>query len=683
MSKSVNFKKFLDEKNEKDGKVMIKVIKDGHHSGLVPLNPKEKLSKIRQVLEKNTVILMKDIQLFAVKSNKIAKEDEKDLSLNDIIETIGNDKILYLVKNTTPNVRFLIDCCKLEYGRTITPSEIEIASEKAFDIEAKGCKLEEFGAEGCGKGKYEFNSNESEIIKTLFSLSSDINIQNFANFGLSFGKTKSTNSKSEISSTCNYTYYNKVSLKLFDEVLEQINYDYLKPTDKFLKKIEAAIGSENPKKKFREIAKEFGRFISNEVLLGGKIYFEGEESLQETTEENENEYGASANAPAANFEAKYNVINSSGKIKRAKYELFRLIGRNQPKSLEDFDEKAWIESLNDFVNWDCTEYKKPVSIFRPLPYELRERIFKSIGKRILYYDPGEDYNYEPNGNKKFELKNIPSYIADIIQQKDAECNIFATVIDTDDSKNDFFNCQILWIPNRKPKLVIHCIQNSKKPKYNLKIGLMVVGYDINFNFINSDSDINFEVIENKIEATSLMYRKQPFKDPFTDDYICLGIPVLKEPNSSLDSLVIGHHFFNCQESNRIGIYTFSYCLKKNHCVELPGFIFYTLVISNYPESNEYKISPFKYRSFDINKLFKYKPHSSKSVIPKFISLHSTENNCAPIFLKQKQDEIKIKHVKDIKSKENCNGDKCICRETLKVKDLKLHSLITPKVFISI
>jgi hypothetical protein len=253
---------------------------------------------------------------------------KKNWNLKDIIETIGNDKILYLVKKSTPNVRFLIDCYKLEYGRTITPSGIEIAGKKAFDIKEKGFKLKEFG-EGCGKGKYEFNSNESEIIRKLLSLSSDIDVHNFANFGLSFGKTKSTNSKSEISSTLDYFYYNIVSLKLFDEVFEQINYDYLKSTDKFLKKIEAAIESRDPRKNFREITKEFGRFISNEVLLGGKIYFEVEESLQETTEENENKVDTRTNV----------LVSNNGKIKRAKHELFKLIGRKHPNSLKDFDEK--------------------------------------------------------------------------------------------------------------------------------------------------------------------------------------------------------------------------------------------------------------------------------------------------------------------------------------------------------
>ncbi|RGB37272.1 hypothetical protein C1646_666332 [Rhizophagus diaphanus] len=680
MSK-MKFKKIIEEKIEKDGKVILKVQKDGFHSGLVRLNPNEKLSNIRQELEKNSVISMKDIHLFAAKSNVIAREEEKDWKLDDIMETSDNDKILSLVKNSTPNVRFLIDHCKLEYGRTITPSGIEVASEKSFNMKEEGCKLEEFGAEGCGKGKYEYNSNESEMIKTLLSLSSDIDVQNFANFGLSFGKTKSTNSKSEISSTCNFTFYNKVSLKLFEEDLEKINYQHLKPTEKFRNKIEMAIKSANPRKEFKEITKEFGRFISNEVLLGGKIYFEGEESLQETSKENDKEYGMNLSSPASKIEAKKNAVNLIGKVKRSKNELFKLIGSKQPNSLEEFDEKAWIESLNDFVNWGCTEYKKPVSIFRPLPYDLRKRIFESIGKRILYNDPGEDYIYMPNEKKSFELKNIPPNIADIIQKKDAECNIFATVIDTDESKNDFFNCQILWIPNKKPRLIIHCIQNSKdsffkKPKYNLKIGLMVVGYDINFDFINSaDSDIHFKVIENKIKATKSMYCKELFDDSFTEEHICLGIPVLRELKPSFDSLVIGHHFFNYQESNRIGTYTFSYCLKKNHYVELPEFTFHTLIISNYPDCNEYKIIPFNCKNSILDKLlpFNFK-NSSQPVIPKYISLHSSEDNCAPIFLKQKQNAIKIKYMK----REVCENTTCICKKTLKDDDLKLHSLITPK-----
>lgn len=59
---SLNIKKILDEKEKSDGKVKIKVLKDGFYSGLVRLNPNKKLSKIRQVLEKNMVILNNYLQ---------------------------------------------------------------------------------------------------------------------------------------------------------------------------------------------------------------------------------------------------------------------------------------------------------------------------------------------------------------------------------------------------------------------------------------------------------------------------------------------------------------------------------------------------------------------------------------------------------------------------------------------
>jgi hypothetical protein len=51
-------------------------------------------------------------------------------------------------------------------------------------------------------------------------------------------------------------------------------------------------------------------------------------------------------------------------------------------------------------------------------------------------------------------ENIPRNIFD----KDADYNIFTSVIDTDaNSKNVFFNCQILKTPNTIPSLIIHGI----------------------------------------------------------------------------------------------------------------------------------------------------------------------------------------------------------------------------------
>ncbi|RGB37268.1 hypothetical protein C1646_813466 [Rhizophagus diaphanus] len=630
--------------------------KYGTDSGVVLLKLNDNLSNIRQELEKDTLISMNDTLLFAENNNGIAREKEKEWILETIIVTSENDKILYLVKNPSHDydLNILKVDLQLEYGRKIiSDGKIKIAQKNAFILyvtDFEVCK-----EKGIGTERKEFNSSEYNKSITELTLNGGINAQGYAKFGLSYGKSKNVTSGVEKITICHYTYVDKISLKFKSD--EKLCFE---PTEEFKDEIENAIRIDKHRKrldKFKDITEKFGQFISNEVLIGGRAYFLGEENLGKFSEEKNKTVSTTVEAMSSNAE----MTHTSGKLTEnanySKKECFELIG-GKSDNLNNFNESNWIQSLDNFKNWNCTEYKKPVSIFRPLSYELREKIFKSIGKRILYNDPGEDYFCKPNERNVFVLKNIPTYIADIIKNKDAECNIFATVIDTDDSKNDFFNCQILWTPNKNPKLIIQCIQNSffKKSKYNLKIGLMVVGYDINFDFINSDSNIHFEVIENKIEASKSMYCKKLFDDSFTKEYkeyeehICLGIPVLSELKPSHKFLVIGHHFSNYQENNRIGTYTFSYCLKKNHYVELPEFTFHTLIISNYHNFDEYE-------------------YPSNQAIPKYTSLHSSEDNWAPIFLKQKQDKVKIKYM-------NCkeNTCTCICKKTLK-DDHKLHSLI--------
>ncbi|EXX58825.1 hypothetical protein GLOIN_2v936225 [Rhizophagus irregularis DAOM 181602=DAOM 197198] len=637
--------------------VEIKVRKGGLDSGLVRLKLDENLSSIRQELEK--VTLMNDTLLFSDGTSRIQERDERKFLLSQIIKTIEDDKILYLVKNPSLDydLKILKDKFQLEYGRKInSDGEIDIAKGKAFILDVRDFKVRK--GEGMGIEKSEVTQSEYNKQITESTINDDIN----AKFGLSYGKSKNTMTGSEKKLILRSMYINKISLK--------IERNYFKPTEEFIDEVENAIkikDHEEKLKKFKDIAEKFGQFISSEVLIGGKAYFLEEEKSVKFSEE-KNKIGSTT------------VEDMSSKNK-----LIKLIG-GERDNLDNFNERAWVKSLDDFVNWGCIEYKNLVSIFQLLPYELYKRIFrknnseglKGLAKRILYSDQIA-YIYSPNSlnkRKTFELTNIPTYML----ENDAECNIFATVIDTDDSKNDFFSCQILLLPNRRPQLMIHCIQKyTRNTKYNLKVGLVVVGYDINFNFINSDSVIRFEVIENKIEASKSMYYKKLFYDSFIEEPICLGIPVLREPNPSL---VIGHHFFNYQGSNGIGIgsYIFSYSLEKNHYVELPEFTFSTLIISNYPDCNEYKIIPFNCKNSILDKLFPFNfknscllpnyinPHSSQSVIPKYISLHSSEDNCAPIFLKQKKNEIKIKYIRT----EVCEDNHCICKKTIEVNDLKLH-----------
>jgi hypothetical protein len=655
--------------------VEVKVQKHGLDlPGVVHLEFNELLPNIRQVLENDTYISMNDTLLFTKKGSVIAREKEELYRLNGIIEESDDGKLIRLVKNTSLDydLKILKKNLQLEHGRKINPGgEIVIAEEKAFILDVKEFKVTEYKGKGCKKDTKEISSSEYNKSITGLVLNSDIN--DFVKTGSSYENSKNTMSGSGMKSICHLNCFDKISLKFKSG--EKI---YFEPTKEFINEIKKAIDIKDHTKKlqkFKHITEKFGQFISNEVLLGGRIYRVAVEKSGEFFKEKTHKISTNTNVLSSNIGITHTSGKSMGNANYSKNDYFKLIGGKQPDGFDNFDEKNWSESLNDFENWDCTEYKNPVSIFQLLPYERRKEIFKSIGKRILYNNPGEEYIYKPNEERDFELKNIPSRIAEIIQEEDAECNIFATVIDIDDSKNEFFNCQILWVPKMKPKLIIHCIQkNPKKIEYKLKVGLMIVGYDIKFDFINSDFDVQFKVIEKQIKASSLMEYNKLSDDSYTEKSICLGIPVLRELKPYI---VIGHHFHNYRERNRIeiGTCTFSYCLKKNQHVKLPEFTFYTLIISNYPDSYKYGISSFNCK----NSYFKYfknnKPNSPKPVIPKYISLHSKKDNCAPIFLKQKQNEIKIKYIKG----EDCK-DTCICDKTLKDDDLKLH-LIAPEVFV--
>ncbi|RGB32010.1 hypothetical protein C1646_707724 [Rhizophagus diaphanus] len=342
-----------------------------------------------------------------------------------------------------------------------------------------------------------------------------------------------------------------------------------------------------------------------------------------------------------------NFNDSRRKSKFYNFIQMRLLGGKHPVD-EEFNEKIWIESLEYFQNWERIELQDPVSIFQLLPDDLRKQTFESIGKKILY-SVIKDYQYYLNESGKpgiVELSSlgVPKDISDILLNEEAECNIFATVVDTEESKNGFFTCQILLPQNGKPSLIIHCIQGDiKKREYKLKIGIMIVGYDTNFDFTRPDFNVQLKVLNHKIDASSNQIFNMDLLD-FGPSYI--GIPVLSKSDSKNNSLVIGHHFYE-QEENKIGACTFSYCLKNRHYVNLPEFTIYILIVPH-DKNHKYGTLPLKRNIW--NKSTKpFQPFQ-----PKYISLYSKEGR-GPIFPKQKNGQIKIKYLKC------CNKDCSICK----------------------
>ncbi|CAB4494229.1 unnamed protein product [Rhizophagus irregularis] len=566
---------------------------DNQRPVLVSLNLEDKLSKIRERLMQK--VKMNDILSFA---KKISYDKNNESLFARIVRGDEAEILLReIVERKNENLIFLYLSSpdynflknKLKLEYGRTTSLGEI-NKSAFTI--NNFKMTEI-VNGHKKSTIAINSEEDQIMKKGVNTTKIVG-----------------NSKINV----HVIEYNKAIFK----------FEELKPTIEFIEVVNDAIKSEDLRK-FKKITEEFGQFIPKEVILGGKAYF------KELSYENA-------------------ISKSTSKNHSSNYECFKLLG-GRSLSFKEFNETYWAKSLNDFRNWDCIKIKNSISVFSPLHEDLRKKISLLIGRRILYIST-EDYDYK-NLEEIYELKNIPKVILKTLQNEDADCSIFATVID--DRKNVTFNCQIYWPPKKDPKLIIHCIQKKfRKYECKLKIMLMIIGYDINFNFNYPDFNFQLEVQRIDFNSSKTKFNKISLGLEGDSSY-CFGIPILRKLNTSNNSLVIKHNFFS-DGNGKIGTCIFSYCLEKKHYVNLPDFTFHMLIISNY-NSNYTGTLPLKHNE-SIRNLFKILfKRKYESLNPKYVSLYSTgENNCGPIFLKQKTNKIKVKYLKN-----SCDEINCICK----------------------
>ncbi|PKY44348.1 hypothetical protein RhiirA4_443067 [Rhizophagus irregularis] len=327
----------------------------------------------------------------------------------------------------------------------------------------------------------------------LFVNVDGINVHNFVEFGLSIESSQNKNFTEEINSTYQYTEIAKVSLK-FDK-------ENLVLTDDFKNNVTNAIHSKDHRS-FSKITEEYGQFIPTEIIFGGRVYFKD----IKVSSENSSDKAKGGSFGFPKLQIGVNSSNSKRESNFCNSDCIRLLGGKHPDD-ENFDEKCWIESLKDYQNWDCIEFKNPINIFQLLSDDLYKKTFIFLGKKILYTDT-KDYSYVLHGAGMYQIfelndDNIPSHISKIIQNKDADCDIFASVINTKNSKDIFFNCQIFHANNNelneKPSIIIHSIQKESKEfqkcEYKLKIKIMIIGYDINFS-----SNISVELIKKEYNS---------------------------------------------------------------------------------------------------------------------------------------------------------------------------------------
>ncbi|CAB5199811.1 unnamed protein product [Rhizophagus irregularis] len=637
----------------KEINVFIKIIDNSPLQGYIikKLNPDNRLSEIRKELESSNVI--DDMLLFSKKANdefgELEREDEEKFPLNEIITVENGLDTLYLKRIYW---EFLNRQHKLDYGRILSFDGIKIAKKQAYKISK--CELKEINS--YKKGHLEFESKEDWMKKTnLFFDVDGINIANFVKLGLSIESLRDKSYNKEVTSTYKYTEIGKVSLKF--------NRADLKLTEEFENDVIDAIKSKNPGERFKKITEDYGQLIPTEVILGGRVYIN--DVIKSTISSTDISNNATGNIDFgfSNANVGFNFNNSETTSKFYNFNNIKLLGGSHSES-ENFDIEYWIKSLKDCQYWECIEFRNPISTFQLLSNDLRKQTFKSIGKRILHTIT-KDCVYHLNEygrHNVFELKNISQDISEIIYDEEADCDVFASVYEANEkSKNIFFSCQILREPGAKPSIIIHGIQNKfKQCKYKLKIKIMVIGYDTDFNSLLPDTSV--ELIKNiydpenpcefysiplKQKLDSMLERRIPF----------FGIPVLE---NLIKFLIIGHNFRKVEdEHDKIDI--FSYCLEKKCYVNLPKVTFCTLIISNYPDSNFYASLPFNYKllrnpSIELNTI-------NNSMNPKCISLYLSKNiDYRPIFLNQKFSQIEIEYVHC-----NCKKTCFVCKnKTVKI-----------------
>ncbi len=129
----------------------------------------------------------------------------------------------------------------------------------------KTCKIDEIDASGYNKGKIEYKSNVDWMMKKNLFFDSDFYVKKLIKLGISVNISNNINLNYNTDSYYHYTELGKVLMKIGD----------LKLTEEFLKVVDEALKSSNPKKKLKRITEEFGQFIPSEFILGERAYFEG------------------------------------------------------------------------------------------------------------------------------------------------------------------------------------------------------------------------------------------------------------------------------------------------------------------------------------------------------------------------------------------------------------------------
>ncbi|CAG8807230.1 43555_t:CDS:2, partial [Gigaspora margarita] len=449
------------------------------------------LGEVRRHLSANGDVLMgkQDSQFCSKSKDKIQLYCEDDFKLEDILIPEEDFYSVYIEKNLTkPNFVEISRRLNLNKGRRKESSDgsIVAASKSAFSI----------------KSPHLMNVTVNNNLKRIHEKTNE----DFKKFWeRSFDHQVIVPSLQSSVDLKNYDiiYYEKGSIRLSSKDLEV--------TDEYIRAITDALdeGQNDACKReaLNKVGKEYGFFWAQEIKLGGK----------------------SQNASSTSIN-NYDAIG--GDITKCN------------------NEDEWLESLSSYENWVIIEYDDKLSLYELLTEELKSRIKKAFGMKILHSDilnikMSESIYPVPKPPNIVTFKNHKIFVSMINNTSDANNknlsnNVFAIRVDYQNPESPYFIIHRLGM----------VIKNS--PPINISAPWIIIGYDDKFPIEQFSKTSCIEHIEH-IWTKDSTDTEIKLPKPIYQDYCWISTCVLDcEENPGyefgMSNIVISHHF--CQSDNK-------------------------------------------------------------------------------------------------------------------------------------
>ncbi|CAG8774179.1 12249_t:CDS:2, partial [Racocetra persica] len=254
----------------------------------------------------------------------------------------------------------------------------------------------------------------------------------------------------------------------------EIDVEKVQPSEDFIRAVNSALGSNNPKNELKKMSDNFGHYIASKVQIGGRInkivHNNASSTLQQTS--TDRYVGMEVGSD--------DIVSIGGNYSNKN-------GYNESLSTSNIKKKV---TFVECINWEIIKYVDLISIFDILNLELRQKVLEAMGHKVLYSSIDSVDNIVMSSSKfSYEHKlSIPSELNLNLK----ECQIFASVMNKENMENVFSTRIIVYTSNNSASVVLHWINKSlmwyKTKFFNLQIGWVVVGQPKDFKF-NENCDI--------------------------------------------------------------------------------------------------------------------------------------------------------------------------------------------------